>query len=40
MWIVKGAVPATVSFIVVSAVTAVLWYFKLASFAYTNSRRR
>jgi K+-sensing histidine kinase KdpD len=32
MWIVKGVVPVTVSLIVMSAVTAVLWYFKLASF--------
>jgi K+-sensing histidine kinase KdpD len=32
MQVVKAALPATVALIVVSAVTAVLWYFKLATF--------
>jgi K+-sensing histidine kinase KdpD len=31
MWIVKGAVPVAVVLTVVSAVTAVLWFFKLAT---------
>jgi K+-sensing histidine kinase KdpD len=30
MWIVKGAIPFAVTFAVVSAVTAILWYVKLA----------
>ncbi len=32
MWFVKGAIPVAVSLVVMSAVTAVLWYFKLATF--------
>ena len=32
MWFLKGAAPAAVSLAVVSAVTAVLWYYKLATF--------
>jgi K+-sensing histidine kinase KdpD len=30
MWVVKGAAPVAVSLAVVSAVTAILWYVKLA----------
>jgi K+-sensing histidine kinase KdpD len=32
MWIVKAALPAAISLVVMSAVTAVLWCFKLATF--------
>jgi len=32
MRFVKGAIPFAVTFAVVSAITAVLWYFKLATF--------
>ena len=31
MWLLKGAIPAGVALAVVSAVTALLWYFKLAT---------
>jgi K+-sensing histidine kinase KdpD len=32
MWMLRAALPATVALAVVSAVTLVLWYFKLAMF--------